>query len=176
MTGMRVLAAAALLAFVGALAVAGLVFAGWYNVAASEPHLRTTRAFLTFVTRRSVEVRAKDIRAPDVTAAELIRRGAPHYAENCAACHGAPGKEPEELAKGLTPPPPDLGKAAGHWSAPELFWIIKNGIRMTGMPAWGVTHSDEELWALVAFVSRLSRMSPQEYEALIEQARQRHHH
>ena len=171
-----VFAAAALLVLVAALAATGVIATGWYNVAATEPHLEMTRAILATVTKRSVGVRARDIRAPDLSTPDLVRAGAAHYAENCALCHGAPGREPDELAKGLTPPPPDLAKAARDWSPPELYWIVKHGIRMTGMPAWGPTHSDDELWAIVAFLVRLPRMSAQEYGALTEGAKERHHH
>jgi hypothetical protein len=76
---------------------------------------------------------------------------------------GAPGKDPTAIGKGLNPEPPYLPYVAARWSSAELFWIAKNGIRMTGMPAFGSTHKDEEIWKVVAFVQRLPKVSEEEY-------------
>ena len=84
----------------------------------------------------------------------------------CVTCHGAPGVERGTLGKGINPKPPNLAKEAGEWSDRELFWITKHGIKLAGMPAFGVTHSDEELWAIVAFLRRLETMSAEEYRRL----------
>ena len=81
----------------------------------------------------------------------------------CVQCHGAPGKERGEIGKGLTPRPPSLIDAVPLWSSSELFWIVKNGIQMTGMPAFGPTHDDDRIWAIVSFVQQLPRMSPTQY-------------
>jgi CopA family copper-resistance protein len=85
---------------------------------------------------------------------------------HCAVCHGAPDVPPGDIADGLYPKPPDLAAAAKHSSDAELFWTVKNGIKMTGMPSWS-DHSDEELWATVAFVRKLPGMSEAEYAKLI---------
>jgi mono/diheme cytochrome c family protein len=82
----------------------------------------------------------------------------------CATCHGAPGKEPEELARGLNPPAPDLAHSTVDLSPSEMFLIVKNGIKMTGMPAWGPTHSDSTIWAMVAFLQRLQTLTPETYK------------
>jgi mono/diheme cytochrome c family protein len=95
-----------------------------------------------------------------------IMAGVTHYAEHCAVCHGAPGVERSDLAEGLYPRPPNLADAARIYTPGELFWIVKHGIRMTGMPAWG-DHSDDELWATVGFVEKLSGMTDQEYARLV---------
>lgn len=86
-------------------------------------------------------------------------------------CHGAPGVERTETGQGLYPQGPDLAEEAGEYSDGALFWVIKNGVKFTGMPAYGPTHSDEEIWGLVAFLRRLENTSAQEYAALLEQAR-----
>jgi|HubBroStandDraft_6_1064221.scaffolds.fasta_scaffold07856_5 CopA family copper-resistance protein len=92
--------------------------------------------------------------------------GTEHYAAHCAVCHGAPGVPKGDIGRGLNPPPPDLAKNAPLYNPAELFWIVKHGIKMTGMPAWS-DHSDEELWATVAFLEKLPAMSEQEYAGLV---------
>ena len=94
---------------------------------------------------------------------ELAVRGFADFDEMCVTCHGAPGKERSEIGKGLNPPPPDLATAARRWSDAELFWIIKNGVRMTGMPAFGKTHDDERIWALATVVRQLPDMTAERY-------------
>jgi hypothetical protein len=84
----------------------------------------------------------------------------------CVACHGAPGKERDEVGRGLMPQPPALAKTAPTWSNGELFWILKHGVKMTGMPAFGPTHSDERLWSMVAFLRRLPNLTPEQYYQL----------
>ena len=102
--------------------------------------------------------------------------GVTHYAEHCVVCHGAPGVERGDLAEGLYPRPPNLADAARVYTPGELFWIVKHGIRMTGMPAWGA-HSDDELWATVALIEKLPGMTDQAYATLVaaSPARDGHH-
>jgi mono/diheme cytochrome c family protein len=71
-----------------------------------------------------------------------------------------------EIAQGLYPLPPDLAKVAPLYPPAELFWILKHGIKMTGMPAWS-DHSDEELWATVGLLEKLPDMSKQDYARLV---------
>ncbi|HEY0844383.1 MAG TPA: cytochrome c [Noviherbaspirillum sp.] len=160
------------------IAAAALVFvySGWYNVAASEPHTRATRVVLEAVMENSVKARADGIRAPENFTREMARQGAGHYAEYCVMCHGAPGVQRGELGAGLTPRAPELSKAATGWTPAEMFWITKHGIKMTGMPAWGVSHSDEELWHVVAFVTLLPQLSADEYKTMTAEAGGHRHH
>jgi mono/diheme cytochrome c family protein len=90
------------------------------------------------------------------------------FKEMCTPCHGAPGKERGVIGKGLQPPAPDLSGAAQHWKRAELFWVVKNGIKMTGMPAFGPTHSDDEIWLVVAFLQRLPNVNSAEYKQFEE--------
>jgi mono/diheme cytochrome c family protein len=92
--------------------------------------------------------------------------GVEHYAAHCAICHGAPGVPKGDIGRGLYPPPPDLGQAAEVYNPAELFWIVKHGIKMTGMPAWS-DHSDEEIWATVGFLRKLPGMSEEDYAKLV---------
>jgi hypothetical protein len=105
----------------------------------------------------------------------MINEGFVHYDSMCAMCHGAPGLTDSVLHKGLYPQPPELYEEDEEWSASELFWITKNGIKMTGMPAYGPTHSDEEIWAIVAFLLRLPTLSGQDYEMLKEKNKSSEH-
>lgn len=93
-----------------------------------------------------------------------------HFAAHCAICHSAPGVPKGEISDGLNPQPSDLAHSSEHYSASELFWIVKHGIRMTGMPSWA-DHTDDELWAAtVAFIEKLPGMSEADYAKLVAQA------
>jgi mono/diheme cytochrome c family protein len=94
---------------------------------------------------------------------ESLRHGFGEYDEMCVVCHGAPGVRPQAIGRGLNPEPPDLAAPDAETNDAELFWIIDHGIKFTGMPGFGATHSKETVWALVAFVKRLPGMSPEEY-------------
>jgi mono/diheme cytochrome c family protein len=171
------LAAAAIAGFVLVLILGALVFisTGAYNVAATTPHNALTRWLMNTAQQRSVAVRADEVSAQPPIDSSMVRRGAEEYREMCVACHGAPGVERGTLGKGINPKPPDLAKESAEWSDRELFWITKHGIKMAGMPAFGVTHSDEELWGIVAFLRRLESMSPDEYQRLATETETRAH-
>jgi len=89
------------------------------------------------------------------------------FNEHCVLCHGAPGLEPSELAKGLYPHPPLLERKK-HLQVGAVYWIVKNGVRDTGMPAFGPTHDEQELWAIAAFTAKMPHLTPAQY---LEQAR-----
>jgi mono/diheme cytochrome c family protein len=154
---------------------AGVIATGAYSVAASDAHADFTHWLLETVKDRSITVRATAGNAPGSFTAEQIKSGFTEYDEMCVICHSAPGKEPSAVGKGLNPHPPDLSKAVGKWSNAELFWILRNGIKMTGMPAFGSTHSDETLWSIVAFLKQLPGYSAADYEAMSQaESRQEH--
>ena len=162
------LVAAALLALLGAAAVA--VYAGLYNVAADVPHTQPVYWLFETVRDRSIASRARNIVVPnDLTEANRISRGAGQYAEMCSACHLEPGMERTEISRGLYPRAPDLRRKT-DLTAGEQFWVVKHGVKMTGMPAWGVTHEDELLWDVVAFVRKLPELTPEQYETLVKNA------
>ena len=127
---------------------------------------------LKTVREQSIERRAETVQLPDETVLndpKTIQMGFEHYDEMCVGCHGAPGVEPGELREGMNPEPPLLAEQAGDISLRELFWVIKHGIKMTGMPAWGVTHSDDKIWAMAAFVKKLPEYDALDYQAMRQQ-------
>jgi mono/diheme cytochrome c family protein len=165
---MRTIIASILIA--GLIVVLGgfaVIHAGFYNVAATEPHWPVTSWILETARVRSIKAHATGIKAPPgLDDPAKIPMGVEHFAAHCAVCHGAPGVPKGDIANGLYPPPPDLAVTAKLYSDGELFWIIKHGIKMTGMPAWA-DHSDEEVWATVAFIEKLPGMTQEEYGKLI---------
>jgi mono/diheme cytochrome c family protein len=162
-----VIATVAAVVVLFALAGAVLVYSGAYYVGADQPHWSLTSWLLNQARDRSIWAHASGVVVPaGLDDPAKIVAGVTHYAEHCAICHGAPGVERSDLAEGLYPRPPNLADAARLYTLRELFWIVKHGIRMTGMPAWG-DHSDDELWATVGFVEKLSGMTDQEYAKLV---------
>jgi cytochrome c553 len=150
------------------LALLGFLFvwSGVYSIAASRGHWAVMEWFLTFAMRNSVKTHAYGIAAPNLDDADMIRLGAGHFHSGCAFCHGAPGTPIGPIARGMLPPPPDLARQMRPWRDRELFWIVKNGIKYTGMPAWAAQQRDDEAWALVAFLRRLPALDAQGYRAL----------
>jgi mono/diheme cytochrome c family protein len=152
-----------------ALALAFL-YSGLFNIAASSPDQGLLRWAVTTAREHSVQRAMRDVQVPPLTDPSLIRTGFLHYRENCVTCHGAPGVEASEIGQGLSPYPPELATSSEEGNPQELFWIVKNGIKMTGMPSFGVTHTDQEIWAIVAFLLKMPKMTPPEYQALAEAA------
>lgn len=146
--------------------VAFFPYSGYYNVAATEPDSIVGQWFLHTAKYNSVRSRANAIDVPRAFTEDQFAMGFAQYRESCVACHGAPGVEPSALGRGLSPQPPNLAMTVDRWNAAELFWILKHGIRMTGMPAWGTAYSDEELWATVAFIQLLPDISPDAYRRM----------
>jgi mono/diheme cytochrome c family protein len=142
-----------------------VAYTGAYNVAASDQHADAVRWTLDTTMHRSVASRAGGIDLPELSG-ELVAKGAAHYSESCVYCHGAPGQEPTEWSRGMRPQPPHLTEAAAEWTPREIHWIVENGIKMSGMPAFGEHHSREEIVALTAFVSALPGLTADDYASL----------
>ncbi|EKS72718.1 cytochrome c family protein [Burkholderia sp. SJ98] len=135
---------------------------------ADAPHWPLTYQILQTLRMRSVEVHAKNIAVPDLNSPDLILKGAGQYSAMCVTCHLAPGVTHSELAPGLYPQPPELAKT--EVDPRHAFWVIKHGLKMSAMPAWGKTHDDETIWSMVAFLNKLPGMSAQQYTNLVSQA------
>jgi mono/diheme cytochrome c family protein len=146
-----------------AMAMAGLV-----PVAAGSHHFAPVEWFLETAADEAVDRGGESVHPPPgVDSPEMMRMGLQHYQEMCVTCHGAPGIEPSEIAKGLYPHPPLLERKK-RLHIGSTYWIVKNGVRDTGMPAFGPTHSEQELWAIAAFTVKMPHLTPQQY---LEQAR-----
>jgi mono/diheme cytochrome c family protein len=159
--------AGALLALLAVVAVA--IYAGLYNIAADVPHTPAVYWLLETVRDRSVAARARDIVPNDLDNANRILKGAGQYAEMCSGCHLAPGMKRTEISRGLYPRAPELRRKT-NLTPVEQFWVVKHGVKMTGMPAWGVTHDDDLLWDVIAFVRKLPELTPEQYETLVKNA------
>jgi mono/diheme cytochrome c family protein len=160
---------------VGALGVgaAGLMAAllyielGGFNVAASVPHEGLVYWATKTMMVRSVKLRARRIHAPARFSRAQVLAGFRAYDTRCVSCHGAPGIGGRETwADGMSPIPPYLVDASRQWTPAELYWIIRNGVKMTGMPAWDRTCADREIWELVAFLEVLPDMNATAYRDL----------
>lgn len=150
------------------LVVGGFLVAwsGAYNIAASTGHWAIVEWMLRFGMSNSVELRAARIKPPDLRNDGLVAVGGNHYRTGCASCHGAPGVKASPVSQSSLPPPPDLSDVALRWNDGEIFWIVKNGIKYTGMPAWASQERNDEVWAVVAFLKAMKTMSPDQYRAL----------
>jgi mono/diheme cytochrome c family protein len=146
------------------------IWSGVYNIAANDEHWAITNELIEILRERSIEVRAEEIVVPaDLNDDSRIAAAAANYEEMCSVCHLAPGVDVTELHQGLYPQPPVFHQSAEHdeHGKQNNFWVIKNGIKLTGMPAWGKSHTDNEIWSLVAFIGRLDRLSADDYQRLI---------
>ena len=153
---------------------AAFIFAGVYNIGADAPHSRMTYTLLDKLRERAIAHHARDIVVPaDLNSAKRIAAGAGLYSEMCTGCHLGPGVEKTEISQGLYPPAPQLAQGINR-SAAQQFWIIKHGVKLSAMPAWGRTHSDQLIWDMVAFVRALPTLSPEQYRAAIASAPEDH--
>jgi mono/diheme cytochrome c family protein len=142
------------------------IFSGIFNPGALKPHKDLTLWAINTTKDISIEKRAKKISVPYLDDTTMIQTGFRHYNEMCVMCHSAPGMDESEIAQGLYPHAPHIYKYAGKMDPKEIFWIVKNGIKMTGMPAFGPTHDDQKIWDITAFIkNKLGNMTPKEYKA-----------
>ena len=158
--------ALALAALITGAVGASVIFSGRFDVAATTPHWRITHWVLETARTQSIRHHATGLTAPaGLDNEENLVMGTEHFAAHCAVCHGAPGVPRGDIAHGLYPPPPDLSVQT-RYTKPELFWVLRHGIKSTGMPAWK-DHDDRALWSIVAFLRRLPEMGEADYAKLI---------
>ena len=155
-----VLALVALLA-----AAAAFIWSGVYDIAADAQHTRPVHSMLQTLRERSIAARTGELVAPDLSDPARIRQGAGNYNAMCMGCHLAPGMPETELSKGLYPSPPNLSQTSVDAAA--AFWVIKHGIKASGMPAWGQSMGDEYIWNMAAFLQELPQLDAGEYAALV---------
>ena len=168
--GGTVLATLGITGLAAALGILATIYSGAYNVSATEQHTAPVYWALETGMLRAVQRRARGIETPPLSDPALIRRGFLLHRDACVQCHGAPGVAPHAAGQGLLPVPNNLVQTAREWKAAELYWVTRNGLKMTGMPAWGMRFSDEDLWAIVAFLKTLPRLTAADYQTLLRNA------
>lgn len=164
----RFLLHAAILAGVAMICAVLVVWLGLFNVSARGGHLPGVSWVLHTTFRNSVELRAPPAEAvPDLSDPDLVALGARHYDGACRTCHAAPGEERAATMHSMLPAPPPIPQAVADWEPQHLFWIVKHGVKMSGMPAWPTETRDDGVWPVVAFLTRVPEMSLSEYRTLV---------
>jgi mono/diheme cytochrome c family protein len=150
-----------------ALALAAL--AAWsivqHGVSARDKPTGIEGAMAGVLRRAAVPRAARAMKNPIKLDAAVLTEGREHWADHCAPCHGMNGKGDTEIGRGLYPKPPDMSDGSPGLSDGELFYIITNGVRLTGMPGWGDPRdgrSNEQTWHLVHFIRHLPKLTPAE--------------
>lgn len=139
-------------------------YSGHYDISVGTGHTPWTNWYLETLRHRSIETRAADIEVPDLDGADMMEAGAVAYDQSCAGCHGRPGRDP---SSGFDPRPPALTR--GQPDPAELFWVVRNGIKMSAMPRFGEDRvSDEQVWQIAAFLQTASGLTEGEYRELVE--------
>jgi mono/diheme cytochrome c family protein len=160
---MRLLVGLVITTLVLLAGAAGFVYSGVYDIAATDQHSAPVFWLLKTAMRRAVGHHARDVQAPPLDDPAIVARGRVLYAAQCSRCHGAPGVAPEPFALGLRPAPANLANTGIEWQPADLFWTIKFGLKMTGMPAWQFRLQDDAIWAIVSYLQRLPYESPRAY-------------
>ncbi len=144
----------------------GIFWFGLINIGASTGHWQVTDWLLHTAMRRSVQARVGEETPEGYPTPAMIRRGAGHFESGCAPCHGSPLAERSAVVLAMTPEPPALAPRIANWESGALFWIVKHGVKFTGMPAWPVQDRDDEVWSVVAFLEALPGLSAEDYRRL----------
>lgn len=167
---MRLLAVIGALGIVLAICGAIFFFGGYYSVSAAETDPPPVSWALMRVRIASIEKHAVYGPPHPIDDPALVKAGARAFAQRgCTNCHGGPGVGWAKFSEGLSPSPPDLKDVAKVLSPAEIFWVVKNGINMTGMPSFGaIKVSDDEIWSITAFVKQIGTVSPEDYKAWSE--------
>ena len=159
---------------VAALLVAALLggflitLSGLVPIAASSGHWPITEWFLQFAMRRSIATHSLGIEVPSLEDSDLILKGATHYEIGCRPCHGSPGMPLPRIPRSMAPQPPDLPERIRDAKTRELFYVVKHGVKFTGMPAWPAIQREDEVWAVVAFLRQLSGLDRAGYRRLVD--------
>lgn len=152
-----------------ALALGGflVVASGITPITASSGHWPITAWFLHYAMQRSVRTHSLGVEPPPLHDPRAVLKGAGHYETGCRPCHGSPGERMPKVARGMTPFPPDLPPRIAEWDPEELFYIVKHGVKFTGMPAWPTQQRDDEVWTMVAFLLALPTLDSRAYHQLV---------
>lgn len=163
---MRLLAAIGAAAIVFAIAAAGFFFGGFFNLSAQEQDSPLVAQQIVRVRVASIARHATDKPPANFGDESRVQAGARAFAAaGCVQCHGGPGVQWAKFSEGLNPDPPDLKKEAASLSPSEVFWVVKNGIRMTGMPSFAAAGlGDDDIWSIAAFVKKIGSVSEADYK------------
>jgi hypothetical protein len=163
-----------LLGFLFVVLGVGSIYSGIYPMGADVPHNQLTYWVLETVRERSIARAADEIQVPDLSSPAMLLAGGADYNDMCSACHLKPELLQNDMSIGLYPAPPNLALMSDgdvlsvdpDQAARRNFWIIKHGIKASGMPAWGPTHDDDRIWAMVAFLQKLPELTPDQYQII----------
>jgi mono/diheme cytochrome c family protein len=163
---LKLLALIGLLAIVAAIGAAVFLFGGYFSVGATADDPAIVNWALVKVRAASIARHATDAPAVALENPAVIRAGARAFSQRgCTNCHGGPGVEWAKFSEGLNPDPPDLKEVVGERTPAQLFWVIKNGIKMTGMPSFGkIEVPDAEIWSIAAFLKKLPTVSDEDFK------------
>ncbi len=148
------------------------IYSGLYPIGADVPHHQLSYWILETARDRSIARAAKSISIPeDLDSSRRLLAGGADYNDMCADCHLKPGVTETDFTIGLYPSPPSLTLTSNNSGENDAllkrqFWVIKHGIKASGMPAWGPTHDDQRIWNMVAFLQRLPDLSPAQYQII----------
>jgi len=164
------------LGILGLLTGSAYIYSGIYPIGADVPHNKFTYWILEQARERSITRASKDIQVPDLSSADMLLSGGADYNDMCSSCHLKPGQSENDMTIGLYPVPPNLSLTAHKdehsqdddetIEAQKMFWTIKHGIKASGMPAWGLTHDDGRIWAMVAFINKMPDLTADQYQVL----------
>ena len=148
-------------AMVVAIAVLGFLYMrlGLSEVRADVPPSGLEASLMNMAVHASVRRHAPEMTNPVAATDENLIAGGKMYLDQCAGCHGTPGKARTD-ANALNPPAPSLPEVGTEYSEAQIFWVAKHGVRRTGMFANGVWESDEKLWTLAAYIKRIKNLPP----------------
>lgn len=165
---------------IAALVAIGFIYSGLYPIGADNKHNALTFWVLETLRTKSIARASKNIEVPPLDGSELLLSGGADYNDMCSGCHLKPEQKDSDMALGLYPAPPNLTvgvdehghehEGGGHNDpdviARQQFWVIKHGIMASGMAAFGPTHDDDRIWAMVAFLQKLPELTPAQYQII----------
>lgn len=183
---MNIIKYTAILSFAILIGGVGFIYSGIYPMGADVPHNKLTYWVLETLREQSIGRAVKGIVPPNnLSDPDRLLAGGADYNDMCASCHLKPGKIQSDFSMGLYPKPPNLSiQIDEHDHAHELgkavlkrqFWIIKHGIKASGMPAWGPGHDDDRIWSMVAFLQRLPELNAEQYQIITAREQRDEHH
>ena len=161
-----------MLVIIGVLVVGGVsaglvvMYSGVFNIAATTVDSSILSWALVTVRENSIKLHARDIQIPGAGMVADRDNGFRIYRQECAMCHTPIGRSPRPMAIGFNPQAPSFGPDDDLMTADQLFWVTKNGIRFTGMPGWGPSLKDKEIWDVVDFLKALHEMTAADYDTI----------